>query len=44
MTDSQRNTIQDALDKMGLALADHEHTWTDDERLAYEQAVDALAG
>lgn len=31
-----------ALDKLGLALANHNHTWTAEERDAYEHAVDLV--
>ena len=33
------NPILDALDALGVALADHEHTWTDREHHLYEVAV-----
>jgi hypothetical protein len=33
------NKILDALDALGLALADHGHKWTDHERRLYEDAV-----
>jgi len=31
-----------AIDLMGKALADHHHTWTDEERDAYEHAIAVL--
>ena len=31
--------ILDALDMLGLALAEHGHVWTPEERAAYEEAV-----
>ena len=31
--------ILDALDMLGLALAEHGHVWTPEERAAYEKAV-----
>lgn len=33
-----------ALDALGLALADHNHQWTDAERDLYEQAIAACQG
>lgn len=37
-----RNPILEALDALGVALADHGHTWTDRERSLYETAVQYL--
>uniref|UniRef100_A0A6M3LM35 Uncharacterized protein n=1 Tax=viral metagenome TaxID=1070528 RepID=A0A6M3LM35_9ZZZZ len=34
--------IQEALDALGVALADHNHQWTDKERKLYEGAKDTL--
>lgn len=34
--------LLDALDALGVALADHEHVWSADERLLYESATDDL--
>ncbi len=31
--------VLDALDALALALAEHDHQWTIDERRMYEQAV-----
>ena len=36
--------IVEALDALGLALADHGHVWTDRERQLYESAVTSCAG
>ena len=38
----QASVLLDALDRLALALADHEHDWTADERRAYERAVSGL--
>lgn len=32
----------EALDTLALALVDHGHTWTDEERQLYEAAIDRL--
>ncbi len=34
--------IQQALDSLGMALANHNHTWTDEERKSYETACAIL--
>jgi len=39
LTYSQRKTVQKALDLLGLALADHSHTWTQEQRSYYEKAT-----
>lgn len=36
------NPILRALDVLGLALVEHEHQWTDEERNLYETAVEYL--
>ncbi|WP_129141536.1 hypothetical protein [Modicisalibacter coralii] len=36
---SQRKAVVRALDMLASALADHGHTWTDEERGAYDEAV-----
>lgn len=33
------SAIVRALDLMGVALAEHGHVWTDEERAAYEEAI-----
>lgn len=33
------DTIQSALDEMGLALAGHSHTWSNELRRLYERAT-----
>lgn len=33
------DTISTALDSLGLALVDHEHMWTKDERRLYDNAT-----
>ena len=35
----QAGVILNALDRLALALADHEHDWTAEERRAYERVV-----
>lgn len=39
LSPEQAQTLQDALDLLGVALADHEHQWTADERSAYDNAT-----
>lgn len=39
---SQRRTIAEALDILGVALAGHHHQWTPQEREAYDAAVKAV--
>jgi hypothetical protein len=34
----------DTLDRLALALTNHNHCWSDDERQAYESAVMATSG
>jgi hypothetical protein len=36
-------TIVRALDMLGAALADHGHTWTNEQRFLYEAAVSIAA-
>ena len=36
--------IRDALDALALALADHDHAWTERERQLYETALSYLCG
>ncbi len=40
----QENTelVIGALDSLGLALADHNHQWTEGERAIYEKAIEVL--
>ncbi len=38
------NEIREALDTLGLALAEHGHAWTDRERQLYERAVTISSG
>jgi hypothetical protein len=40
LTDKQRRIIIRALDKLGLALTDHQ--WTNEERILYEKAIGIL--
>lgn len=42
LTDKNKQIITKALDKLGLALADHNHQWTDEERRLYERAMAIL--
>ena len=36
------NPLLEALDAIGLALAEHNHVWTDREKMLYETAVGYL--
>ena len=38
------NVITAALDALALALTNHDHEWTDDERQLYEAAVSIFDG
>jgi hypothetical protein len=42
LTDKNTQIIIRALDKLALALTDHEHQWTDEERRLYERAMAIL--
>ena len=37
-----KEKIKEALDKPGLALANENHQWTDEERRLYEEAIAML--
>jgi hypothetical protein len=37
-------TLQNALDLLGVALAAHGHTWSIEERTAYEKATRIIKG
>lgn len=37
-----KKIVIEALDKLGLALADHGHEWTAEERDLYERSVSLL--
>ena len=37
-----KSTVLDALDALALALASHDHQWTDKERQLYEAAITEL--
>jgi hypothetical protein len=39
----ERETVILALDKLGLALAGHNHKWTVEERELYDRAIALLA-
>ncbi len=39
MKNEFKKTIKDALDALGLALAGHNHAWTNKERSLYEEAI-----
>jgi hypothetical protein len=41
VSNEQRELITRALDTLGLALTDHHHQWTDEERALYERAIAA---
>lgn len=34
--------VVEALDSLALALVEHNHTWTNEERKAYEDAIKTL--
>ena len=34
--------VRDAIDKLGLALAEHSHKWSPEERIAYQNAIRLL--
>jgi hypothetical protein len=38
-----RDTLQEALDSLALALVAHKHKWTNQQRKGYEQATKARA-
>ena len=38
MTEAERELILEALNTLGIALADGGHVWTEEERGLYEQA------
>ena len=42
ITSKNTQIIIRALDKLGLALTDHEHQWTNEERRLYERAMASL--
>jgi hypothetical protein len=42
MTKENRDLIIGALDSLGVALADHDHQWTEGERAVYEEALTTL--
>lgn len=42
MTQIERSDIARTLDSLALALADHEHSWSDELRDFYERATAAL--
>jgi len=39
---TESDLILDALDTLALALANSDHHWSDDEKIAYELAVELL--
>lgn len=41
---STSHPIVEALDELGLALAEHGHQWTERQRLLYETAIDYIGG
>lgn len=41
-TPNTSEVIKEALDKLALALVDHNHQWTDDERKLYDEAMRML--
>lgn len=42
ITDKNTQVIIRALDKLALALTDHNHQWADEERGLYEEAIGIL--
>jgi hypothetical protein len=39
LTPEDAALVQGALESLGVALADHDHTWSDGERTIFEQAI-----
>ncbi len=39
ISEQRAMAVLEALDALALALADHDHKWTDSERHSYESAV-----
>jgi hypothetical protein len=37
-----RERVRDALNVLGLALTDHDHVWTDEQKQAYNRAMVAI--
>ncbi len=44
LSEQNRQMILGALDSLGVALADHNHHWTNGERTIYEMSIEALKG
>lgn len=42
LNNESRNKVRECLDLLGMALAHHNHQWTDEERRAYEGAIQLL--
>jgi predicted PP-loop superfamily ATPase len=42
MTEYDKDLITGALDSLGVALADHQHQWTEGERAIYEESIKTL--
>ena len=42
MEKEKSEIVIEALDKLALALTDHEHQWTNEERKLYERAISIL--
>ena len=42
VSDVDAQIVIGALNSLAVALADHDHTWTDGERTIYEQAIAIL--
>ena len=39
MSNQEKKTIIETLDKLGLALVEHEHKWTIEERELYDKSI-----
>ena len=44
MRSEDKDLVMGALDSLGVALAEHEHEWTEGEKEIYEQAVKLVGG
>jgi hypothetical protein len=42
LTPKQKQTVTDALNTLGVALADHDHKWTLEQRSLYQKAIRIL--
>lgn len=42
LNNESRNKVRECLDLLGVALAHHNHQWTEEERQAYETSIELL--